>query len=202
MNLEGEKVTLKTHQLSHIPELQVDPILFRESFAAHCSIANCSAACCRFGVMIDPKERENILAHADLVKRHMDPHQEKNTSHWFDDWEEEDFDFPSGKCTGTQVRDYGCVFLNGHGHCVLQKAAIEEGMPTFSLKPFFCVAYPVTLENGTLTLESPEHANRPECCSIVDHGGRTPLDVCGEELQFILGDGGLAELEGLRPSKA
>ncbi|HWP81523.1 MAG TPA: DUF3109 family protein [Bacteroidota bacterium] len=182
------------HKLGHLPQLTVDERLLQPLFAADCSVANCNAACCRHGVMVDVHEKANILDHSDLIRRYMDSHQEHDPAHWFDDWEEEDADFPSGRCTGTQVRDYGCVFLNSAGQCVLQKAATAEGMPRFALKPFFCVAYPITLERGVLTIEDPGLVNRPCCCSIVEHGSSTAMEVCREELEFVLGQDGLNAL--------
>jgi Fe-S-cluster containining protein len=176
-----------SHRLHYISSLKIDQRLFQPLFSDGCSIANCNAACCRHGVMVDMLEKKKILEHAPLIQRSMDPHQEKEPSRWFDDWEEEDADFPSGRCTGTQVRDYGCVFLNRAGQCVLQKSATASNMPKYALKPFFCAAYPMTLERGVLTIESPELANRPSCCSVVQSGALTSFEVCREELEFMLG---------------
>lgn len=199
MSVSRQILTLTQHRLAALPQLSIDPNLFEKSFSVGCSIANCSAECCRYGVMIDLTERENILAYDSIIQQHMDPHQEKDPAKWFDDWEDEDSDFPSGKCTGTRMKEYGCVFLNRVGQCVLQKAAVAEGLPKFALKPFFCVAYPVTIESGTLTLEKPNFTDQTQCCARVKNGAQTAIEVCSEELAFALGDEGFAKLKSLAP---
>ena len=159
-------------------------------------MGNCNATCCRQGVLVDVLERERILRQADLVRRHMDPHQEPNPDGWFGS-EEEDADFPSGRCVPTTIKSYGCVFLDAAGRCVLQKAAIAEGMSRYSLKPFFCVTYPVTIEDREIITDDPDFTYRTECCSTVEQGELSVFEVCREEIEFMLGEEGLKELEEL-----
>ena len=158
-----------------------------------CSMNNCTANCCRYGVWVDVAERDKILVHTELIQRHMEPHQEKNPVNWFEPREIIDSDFPSGRMTGTQVRDTGCVFLDSHGRCVLQKAATEEGLGKFFLKPFFCVAYPITIENGVLMVDDEEFPDNSQCCSPVPNGELNVFDICAEELEFTLGAEGFSE---------
>ncbi|HMD13803.1 MAG TPA: hypothetical protein VKI62_04195, partial [Bacteroidota bacterium] len=106
-------------------------------------------------------------------------------------------DFPSGRAVGTQARPYGCVFLNSSGKCSLQIAAVAEGMDRFALKPFYCVAYPVVIEHGVLTLDNEQGIDRTECCTAVTVHDRSIFDVCGEELEFVLGKDGAEELQTL-----
>lgn len=188
---------LHHHKVSHISELKVDPSIFEATFSAGCSMANCNATCCKQGVMVDLVEREKILTHASLIQRYMEPHMEKNPDVWFDTEEEQDLDFPSGRAVGTQTRDYGCVFLDSAGRCVLQKAAAAEGMSKFALKPFFCFAFPITIERGVVMVDDPEFTTRPECCSTVRSGTQPALDVCVEELEFVLGKAGFGELQSV-----
>lgn len=144
--------------------------------------------------MVDVEERQNILAHADTIKKYMEPHQDTNHERWFEEHEEVDLDFPSGRAVGTQVRDYGCVFLDRMGRCVLQTAALQEGMSKFALKPFFCFGYPITIEDGVLTVENPAFTGQHECCSTVAGGELSVFDVCLEELEHVLGKEGVQEL--------
>lgn len=190
--------SLRFHRLSHVPSLQVDPVLFEPRFASHCSMNNCNAHCCRDGVWVDPAEKQRILEHASLIVRHMDPGQVTDPTRWFDGEVEEDADYPSGRCEGTGTNERGCVFLNDRGWCVLQKTATEEGMEKFALKPYYCVAFPLTIAEGVLTVDDPEFTNRTVCCSVVDDGTHAPADVCREELDFMLGAEGLRELDEVR----
>ncbi|MBI3365293.1 MAG: hypothetical protein HY033_10330 [Ignavibacteriae bacterium] len=118
----------------------------------------------------------------------------KDSSKWFEDREREDTDFPSGKAIGTQAMDYGCVFLDSVGRCTLQKAAIAEGMHPFALKPFYCVAYPVTVDHGELMVDDAEFVDRPQCCRPTESGTLDILDVCADELEHVLGKEGVEEL--------
>ena len=158
---------------------------------------NCNASCCQGGVMLDVRERDNILRHTELIRRHMEPTQVHDAAEWFDNEEEVDSDYPSGVGVGTEVTDRGCVFLKEDGRCVLQTAAEEEGMPKHALKPFFCFAFPVTIESGVLTIDDPEFTNRPECCSMVPGGSSSVMEVCAEEFEFVLGFEGMKALRQL-----
>jgi len=191
--MSEEEIQLRKHHLRHIPNLRVHPSLLGNQFASGCSMMNCNGNCCKHGVMVDVKERDQILEHTDLVLRYMEPRQEHDPSRWFEE-EERDLDFPSGKAVGTQARDYGCVFLDSAGRCVLQKAAMGEGMYKFALKPFYCVAYPVTIEHGELIIDDADFVSRTACCSTVKDSSLTVFDVCSEELEHVLGKDGLDEL--------
>ncbi len=151
----------------------------------------------RKDVLLDLKEKELILAHAGLIKRYLEPQQEKDNQKWFDNNIEDDFDFPSGKCDGTAVHGSGCVFLCSKGLCALQKTAMAEGMDKFTLKPFYCAAFPITIDERVLRTYESEFTNRQQCCSIVSEGTLTVLDVCREEFEYILGAEGLKEIEVL-----
>jgi hypothetical protein len=72
---------------------------------------------------------------------------------------------------------------------------MAEGMDKFALKPFYCVAFPLTIDGHVLTTYEPEFTNRPQCCSVVPHGKLSVLDVCREEFEFVLGTEGLNEIE-------
>jgi Protein of unknown function (DUF3109) len=195
----AEKILKKLHKhkLGHIPELFVDPEILIQRFSSNTSMCNCNGTCCAEGVLLDVQEKNLILAHADKIKKYLEPQQEKDTVKWFDNNIENDTDFPSGKCDGTAVHDNKCVFLCSKGLCALQKTAIAEGMHKFALKPFYCVAFPITIDEHVLTTYEPEFTNRRQCCSVVSDGPLNVLDVCREEFEYILGVEGMHEIEEL-----
>jgi hypothetical protein len=185
---------IRTHRLRHIPELRVGQGILYKKFSSACSMTACNASCCQGGVLVDIAERDMILKHENLVLRYMEPQQDHDPQAWFDDETVEDADYPSGIAVETQTMENGCVFLDSAGLCVLQKAAMGEGMPKFTLKPFFCVAFPITIDKGVLETDEPDFTNRPHCCSVIESGNLSPLEVCAEELEFMLGHDGLSEL--------
>ncbi len=188
---------LRHHRLAHLPELKVDPALFDAVFSEECSMANCNAHCCREGVLVDIRERDNILMNASFIHKHLEPDQEHNPGLWFDG-QESDGDFPSGFCVGTRATKTGCVFLDRRGRCTLQKVEELEGMGRFALKPFYCVAHPLSIESSVLRVADSEFTNRDVCCSTVAQGRKNAIEVCREELSFMLGEEGLSELESIQ----
>jgi len=191
---ENKFKILHKHKLEHIPELQIDPEILTQRFSPHTSMCNCDGTCCAEGVLLDVKEKELILAQADLIKKYLEPQQEKDTAKWFDNHIQHDADFPSGMCDGTAVKGNSCVFLCSKGLCALQKTAMAEGMDKFALKPFYCVAFPITIDEHIIKTYEPDFTNRRQCCSTVSHGPLTVLDVCREEFEYILGTEGLKEI--------
>jgi Fe-S-cluster containining protein len=191
---EKQVPEIRNHRLTHILTLKIDPVVFESKFSHGCSMSNCNASCCRHGVMVDLQERDRILQNSELIKQHMEPEQQHDASQWFDPEDEYDEDFPSGRAIGTQANQRGCIFLMKDGRCVLQFVAGEEGISKHTLKPFYCFAFPVTIESGVLTIDDPDFTNRPECCSMTPGGSSSVLEVLSEEFEFVLGKKGMKEL--------
>lgn len=185
---------VRKHHLKHLGPLRVDPELLEVRFRSSCSMYNCRAECCGGGASIDLGERDRIVAHADLVRSLMDPDQERDTALWFEDFID-DSDYVSGYAVTTRMHNDRCVFLNGKGLCVLQIAESQMGEGAV-LKPFFCRAFPISLENGTLTYDN-QFDTETQCCAPVAEGHLTVFDVCAEELEHVLGAEGAAELRAL-----
>jgi len=175
------------HRLSHLGDIGVDPMLLALRFPAGCATGRCDASCCRDGVWVDIADRARIVAHAETIQRVMDPEQERDPARWFDDEERIDRDFPSGRAVGTAVHKGRCVFLDRRDRCVLQAA-----VP--GLKPFFCAAFPVTLDHGTLTFDSPAVGPRVHCCTASTPGTWTIFEAWPAELEYVLGPDGVTEL--------
>jgi hypothetical protein len=158
-----------------------------------CNSMSCTSQCCGTGVLADRAEHARILEHADVIRRAMDPDQEKDNTKWFDEEVLHDDDFPSGEAIGTQTNARGCVFLNREGRCVLQKATLE-GLARVVLKPFYCFAFPVTIHRGILSLDIDNVEGTQSCCQPTAGGERSVLDVFHEELVHVLGGDGVEEL--------
>jgi len=189
------------HHLKHLPHLRIGDNLLSTRFTSGCTISNCNGTCCKYGVFADIEERRLILAHTELIRRHLEPQQEQNPDEWFEHNEIEDKDFASGRAVGTQARDYGCVFLDRDGRCTLQKAAIASGMDPYALKPFYCVAFPIAIDEGVLVVDDIELEQRVPCCTIENAGSLDVFDVCHVELEYVLGKEGLAELKDFAGKK-
>ena len=189
----GPAFPLQQHQLSHVARLVVGQEIFTSRFAASSDMSRCSARCCREGVLVDLDHRDRILAEAPLIVEYMEPTQQQDPSGWFQDEEEIDPDFPTGRAVNTKSFNGRCVFLDSEKRCVLQLA--EPRSP--GLKPFYCRAFPIVLVEGRLTLDATWCPDESQCCSPVAQGERTTLDACRYELAHVLGEHGFLELERL-----
>jgi hypothetical protein len=176
-------------------DLAVDPALWAPRLAAGCASSACDASCCRTGAWVDAAERDAILAHAALVRRHLDPEQDSDPGDWFGPVEVADPDCPSGRRVHTATTRESCVFLDARRRCALQTAAVAGGLSRYALKPYRCVAFPLTVAGGILRPAPPPEPSRPACCGPVAGGPVTPLEAWRDEVEFVLGAGGLAELE-------
>src|SRR3972149_5077790 len=141
-----------------MPELQIgkykiDPVLFEKGFSKGCGPFQCETTCCSSGVFIDPIDMAVILQHKEEVKAKMDETQTTDDAVWFEDIIEVDVDFPSGYAVGTEVFNDKCVFLRKDGKCSVQVVSTEKYNDPWKIKPYFCIAFPISIDNGTVTFD-------------------------------------------------
>ena len=185
--------TIAKHPLSHIAKLTVSDKVLRARFAADCKMSSCPGRCCHLGADVDVGQYHRILAHADVIRRHMDTVQLEAGEIWFGE-QFADPDFPSGQAVSTRVHNDACIFLNGQNRCVLHLAEQQSGA---DLKPFFCRAYPLCIEDGVLTIDENVCSGETQCCGSLEHGSLTIFDLCAFELEYVLGEEGERELREL-----
>lgn len=179
-----------------IKGLEVDPIIFEAGFVSYCDISKCAGECCNSGVWADIKEAEKILEYKDVVKKYMDDTQEKDHTKWLDGDYQDDADFPSGRCVGTQVFNNRCTFQRADGFCSLQSAGMFEGLGKWFLKPKYCVLFPVVVSEGVLTYDDSHSEDLHYCgTSCTQNHVSTVYDACTEELKYLLGEDGYTELD-------
>lgn len=176
----------------YINGIKIDPIIFTFKFSCSCI----GGECCIYGVYTDLKECEKILSIKDAIIEIMDETQSKNINDWFE-LPEKDDDFESGVAIGTNIVNKKCAFLDKSGLCTLQKLALAQGRHKWEYKPIFCVLFPLTIYQGTLTVDD-EHIDRLNTCNKYAHENYTLFDSCKEELRFFFGEQGFAELEKYR----
>lgn len=160
--------------------------LFTEGFQHEKGPNACTSHCCRHGVYLDPVERDRILEHADTIEKYFDETQTRDRSKWFNNAKEKDQDFPSGVCVSTEVYNDKCVFLKKDGKCTLQFTEKEEGMPRFSLKPFYCVLFPIVKVDGVVEYDDFCSGEAP-CCTAVPDSEPKMIESCYIELEHALG---------------
>ena len=167
--------------------------LFTSGFPAGGGPCTCSSVCCSGGVYVDLRERDVVMAHREIIAAQMDDTQVKDPSVWFDTDVEEDADFPSGRCIGTQVINDKCAFLDREGRCAIQLAAVKAGMHKWALKPLFCILYPIEITNRVVSFDDMLQEEQP-CCTIGTTFDVPVFEGCAEELVHLVGEDGLAAM--------
>ncbi len=168
--------------------LFIDPKIFTYKFSC-----KCSGECCHYGVYTDLKEHDTILELKDKILPLFDETQCKDIKKWFEE-PEEDEDFESGVAVGTEVIDGKCTFLDKNELCALQRLANLEGVHKWKYKPLYCILFPLTIYEGSLTIDD-EHIDRLKTCNVNPDAETSIFDACKEELLYFLGEESYDELE-------
>ena len=170
-----------------IGKYKIDEILFEQKFTNGCSPLSCDTTCCKSGVYLDPTDMEKVLAHSSEIKKYMDETQNQDLSVWFDLVKTVDIDYPSGFCYSTNVVNDKCAFLRKDGKCSIQVYGTESKLGAWSLKPFYCIAFPISVDDGFLTFDD-YRQGEAKCCSVYKENGTSIVKACKDELIFVLGE--------------
>jgi hypothetical protein len=178
--------------------LQVDELIFTQGFVKYCDIDKCGGGCCHSGVYTDTAEHARILEHTAEIQKVMDTTQDTDPETWFDGEWISDTDFPSGRATGTAVHDRdggisgfteGCVFLDKRHFCSIQVAAANEGLHRWAWKPIYCILFPVTVVEGTITYDDSHSVDLNYCGPQgTQNYVHSVYEAMQEELRYFLGD--------------
>jgi hypothetical protein len=187
---------IETETAAHlqVKKYRISPVLFTQGYFGERGPCTCSSVCCSGGVYVDLAERERILAVKDIVKQHMDETQSTHHEGWFEDSEQDDTDFPSGKCVGTNVINEKCAFLDKYGRCSIQLAAVERGLHRWTWKPLFCVLYPLEISDGVVGFDDLLQ-DEQVCCTVQPEFDIPLFEACKDELIYLLGQDGYEQLE-------
>jgi Protein of unknown function (DUF3109) len=177
-----------------IKQYMISPELYQKGYKQGAGPCSCSSVCCQHGVYVDIGERDRAIAHKEIIKKFMDETQRLDEHEWFERDEEDDVDFVSGRCVSTRVVNGKCAFLDKAGRCSMQMAGTMSGMHKWSLKPIFCILYPLEVSNNVISFD--DMLNEEQQCCTIDNDFDMPLfEACKEELTYILGTDGYSELE-------
>jgi hypothetical protein len=171
--------------------LKIDPQIFTFKFSC-----KCTGECCYYGVYTDYEESRKILSIKDKIIPLMDESQPKDPDLWFEQPEEDD-SFISGIAVGTELYNDKCVFLDAKGLCTLQKLALKENVDQWNYKPLYCILFPLTVYENTLTIDN-EHIDRLKTCNNIPAVQISIYEACRGELLHYFGESGLAEIEDFR----
>jgi hypothetical protein len=139
-------------------------------------------------------ERDNILAYAELIKPHLDETQNRDATRWFEAETKLDADYASGTCIGTAVIADKCALLDGRGRCSIQVAMVAAGKDRWTLKPLYCVLFPLEVVDHVIRFDA-TWQNQRACCSVQSTFQVPLFQACREELVHLLGEDGFAVMQ-------
>lgn len=166
-----------------------------EAYLRRCTLAECQAACCRYGTWVEQDLATLILANAPLIRQYMNPVCQ--TRDWFSDEVEPDEHVPGGRVVHTLVvslvmkgHSEACVFLREDFKCSLQVAAESNAMHPWAWKPFYCIIHPLEISgDGSITIPD-GRTLLAEKASCLRKSSRKHLliDTLLPELEYLLGE--------------
>jgi hypothetical protein len=145
-------------------------------------------------VYVDLLERDTILSHAELIRRHMDDTQSQDERTWFENEEHDDPDYVSRRCVGTTVISGKCAFLDGAGRCSIQVATTGEGLGRWALKPLYCILYPIGIADGVVDVD-PMLQDERSCCTAGAAFDTPVFEACRDELEHLFGNDGMQTIQ-------
>ncbi|MBM4158933.1 MAG: DUF3109 family protein [Ignavibacteria bacterium] len=175
--------------------IKIDEIIFTQGFVPYCDISKCGGECCDSGVYIDTGFIDKILKHESDITDLMHDGMLRDSSDWFEDETITDTDFPSGRAKSTCVYSTGgkerCVFKNKDEYCILQILSVRKNYHKWKLKPNYCIFYPLTIENNTLTYDT-EHSKNLDYCGLhkTENHTNTVFEAMREEIRYVIGEEG------------
>lgn len=184
--------------LDHPRFRRVDSAIFTRRLVADCMTHRCQMvdlhaekldACCQYGCDVDVAERDAIMSRAGEIRRLL--RADARAVEWFDNDEELDADYPSGRVVRTEVHGGGCVFLaHDRRGCAIHRAALENGWDFRGVKPAICRLFPLSYEGDAIMIadEYPEYS-----CAHVD--GPTLYRITRDTFGELFGDGLIRALD-------
>ncbi len=181
---------MSSEEQLRIGQYVVSPDLFTRGYNAGTGPWTCTSQCCGGGAYVDVKERDIVVAHAELIKPHLDETQTLDQTRWFESEEKPDHDYVSGVCVGTTVENGKCIMQDKRGYCSIQVAATEAGRTKWDIKPLYCVLYPLEVIDNVIRYDQRFHGKRP-CCTAETTFEIPLFEACHEEVVHLVGEAGL-----------
>lgn len=177
-----------------IQQYTVSPDLFTTGYSSKSGPWTCTSQCCGGGAYVDVTERDIVLAHADLIKPHLDETQTPDEARWFEAEEKPDRDYKSGVCVGTTVENGKCIMQDKRGWCSIQVAASEAGQAKWAIKPLYCVLFPIEVIDNVIRYDRRFHELR-ECCTAKADFEIPLFEACHEEVVHLVGEEGFKAMQ-------
>ena len=163
--------------------------IFLKTYFARCLECNfCHDWCCSFGADIDIQNVERIQQQ----KEEILPFVRQPEGEWFESEYTYYEEYAGNQYTRINPQGPRCAFISKDQRgCGLHRYALSKGMDYHNIKPLVCILFPLSFEEGVLSL-APELDDRSLVCAGT---GTSAYQSIRNELNYYFGQGFLEELD-------
>jgi Fe-S-cluster containining protein len=173
-----------------IGNFRLSPELFVRSRLVNRCLRRCAGDCCDEGVFLTLYDARRIIERRDEIQPYL------TRPFDFDTW---DISHPANIATPLQnegTLDQRCWFFTQGRRCALHALALDRNFPIKSIKPFFCLLFPLTLVDIDFNLtEICLETKAYQTCLREGEKEDWLFKQFGPDLTRILGEDGYEELE-------
>lgn len=165
--------------------------IFLKKYFAHCLQCNfCHDWCCSFGADIDIENVDKIQQRKEEILPFVRPPE----GEWFEAEYTYYEEYVGNQYTRTNTQGPRCVFISKDQRgCGLHRYAISKQMDYHELKPLVCILFPLSFEQGILSL-----AQELDDDSLICSGsGYSAYQSMRSELEHYFGREFVEELDGI-----
>jgi Fe-S-cluster containining protein len=165
--------------------------IFLKTYFAQCLQCNfCHDWCCSFGADIDIQNVERIEQRKEEILPFVRPPE--------GEWFEADYtyyeEYAGNQYTRINPQGPRCVFISKDQRgCGLHRYAVSKGMDYHEIKPLVCILFPLSFEEGILSLAAELHDNSLVCSGE----GYSAYQSMRNELDHYFGRELVEELDGV-----
>ena len=166
--------------------------IFMKSYFARCLECNfCHDWCCSFGADIDIRNVERIQQHREGILKFVRPPE----GEWFETEYSYFEEYEGNQYTRIHPQGSRCAFISKDQRgCGLHRYAISKGMDYHEIKPLVCILFPLSFEEGILSV-APELGDNSLVCAGL---GTSVYDSLRNELEFYFGREFVQELDDVK----
>jgi Fe-S-cluster containining protein len=172
-----------------VGSFRLSPELFLRTRLRNQCIQGCNARCCEEGVTATLYEVARIKEHGEEIQPYLiQPYD-------FESWNlSRPADIGTPLLNANQPGEQ-CWFLRGNRMCALHTYALDKGLPIASIKPYFCLFFPLTLIDLDIDVTEIAVDGKAYDTCLVECECETWLFKQFErELRRVIGDANYAEL--------
>jgi len=162
----------------------------RRKLQLHCNTEACNAKCCSEGCFLTIHDARRIIALGDAIQPYLvEPYD-------FSQWNISRPGYISTPVRHPYAPDEQCWFLMNNKLCAIHSYALDQGSAVESVKPYFCLMFPLTLVDIDINVN--EIAVDPKAydtCLVEAEQEKPMYEILESDLRRVIGDQWYEELK-------